>query len=115
MMSQRSREPEQQASRFGTGTREPEGLAELRITNVEALLDRVEDRDRAILAMLMERIHPADIAATLGISAAKLRLRHARIVARLRSDEAASFTGSTEARRDKGSCRAGTPVISRPG
>jgi FixJ family two-component response regulator len=47
-------------------------------------LDRVEDRDRAILAMLLERLHPDDIAATVGISAATLRRRRARIMARLR-------------------------------
>ncbi len=49
------------------------------------LLERVEERDRAILAMLQERIHPDDIAATLGISGAALRRRRARINARLRS------------------------------
>jgi FixJ family two-component response regulator len=49
-----------------------------------SMLDRVEDRDRAILAMLQEGVHPDDIAATVGISAATLRRRRARITARLR-------------------------------
>jgi FixJ family two-component response regulator len=48
------------------------------------LLDRVEDRDRAVLAMLLERVHPDDIAAALGISAAAVRLRRTHIAARLR-------------------------------
>ena len=57
-------------------------------TDVLTLLDRVEDRDRPILAMLVEHTHPDDIAATVGISAAALKLRRARIIARLRRSTA---------------------------
>jgi hypothetical protein len=53
-------------------------------TDTLTLLDRVDDRDRAVLAMLLERAHPDDIAATLGLSAAGLRRRRAQIIARLR-------------------------------
>ena len=52
-------------------------------SNELTLLDQVDERDRAILAMLLEQIHPDDIAATVGISAAALRLRRAHIAARL--------------------------------
>jgi FixJ family two-component response regulator len=53
-------------------------------TETLTLLDRVDDRDRAVLAMLLERVHPDDIAATLGVSAATLKRRRTRILARLR-------------------------------
>ena len=52
-------------------------------TDTLTLLDRVDDRDRAVLAMLLERVHPDDIAATLGVSAATLKRRRTRIMARL--------------------------------
>ena len=55
-----------------------------RPTDAMTLLDQVEDRDRAILAMLLEDAHPDDIAATVGISAAALRRRRRQISARLR-------------------------------
>jgi hypothetical protein len=51
----------------------------LRPAEVLTLLDRVEDRDRAMLAMLLEREHPDDIADTLGISASALRRRRAQV------------------------------------
>jgi FixJ family two-component response regulator len=57
----------------------------VRPTDVLTLLDRVEDRDRPILAMLVEHTHPDDIAATVGISAAALKRRRARIADRLRA------------------------------
>jgi hypothetical protein len=59
-------------------------LRDPRHTEMLTMLDRVEDRDRAILAMLLERVHPDDIAATVGISAATLRRRRAHMIARLR-------------------------------
>jgi hypothetical protein len=75
---------------------EAERCPDPRLTDTLMLLDRVEDRDRAILAMLLERIHPDDIAATVGISAATLRRRRAQIIARLRypSERRASPTRS---------------------
>ncbi len=50
---------------------------------VLALLDRVEDRDRPIAAMLLERTHPDDIARTLGISARALDWRRKNTLKRL--------------------------------
>jgi hypothetical protein len=44
------------------------------------LLDRVEDRDRAIVAMLLERVPSDDVARTLGISARALELRRESIL-----------------------------------
>jgi DNA-binding NarL/FixJ family response regulator len=44
------------------------------------LLDRVEDRDRPILAMLLERVPSDDVARTLGISAHALELRRKSIL-----------------------------------
>ncbi|MGH2866666.1 MAG: response regulator [Solirubrobacteraceae bacterium] len=47
------------------------------------LLDCVDDRDRAIVAMLLERV-PADyVASTLGLSARSLRVRRQAILTRL--------------------------------
>lgn len=69
-------------------------------TDTLTLLDRVADRDRAVLAMLLEHVHPDDIAATLGVSAATLRRRRAHIIARLRRrPKQRAFTGPTGARR----------------
>ena len=58
-------------------------VPDLAASNVLTLLERVEDRDRAILAMLHEHVPPDDIAATVGISGAAFRRRRARILARL--------------------------------
>jgi DNA-binding NarL/FixJ family response regulator len=44
------------------------------------LLDRVEDRDRAIVAMLLERVPSDEVARTLGISAHVLDLRRKSIL-----------------------------------
>lgn len=55
------------------------------------IVDRVEDRDRPIAAMLLQRIAPDEIARTLGISAGGLRARRRRIVRRL---EQAGFGAS---------------------
>jgi FixJ family two-component response regulator len=84
-----------------------------RSADMLTLLDRVEDRDRAILAMLLEQIHPDDIAATVGISAAALRRRRTHIIARLAvSAEAASHTDTTADSRVNRSVAAAVPVIS---
>jgi FixJ family two-component response regulator len=55
----------------------------LRPEEILTLLDRVDDRDRAMLAMLLQRVHPDDIAQTLGISASALARRRAQVRARL--------------------------------
>jgi DNA-binding NarL/FixJ family response regulator len=44
------------------------------------LADLVPERDRAIVAMLLERAHPDDVAELLGISAHSLTLRHRAII-----------------------------------
>lgn len=57
------------------------------------LIDRVEDRDRPIAAMLLQRISPDEIARTLGISASTLRARRREILKRLaRSSRNASVS-----------------------
>jgi FixJ family two-component response regulator len=71
---------------------------------VIALLDQVEDRDRALLAMLLESSPDDDIAATLGISGAAVRRRRARLLDRLVA-VARSRAPRTSARR--GVSRAG--------
>jgi FixJ family two-component response regulator len=78
MMSQRSSDPR---SYRANGA---EHFSDRWQTDTLTLLDRVDDRDRAILAMSLERVHPDDMAATLGVSAATLKLRRNRITARLR-------------------------------
>ena len=52
---------------------------DLQPDGVLALLDRVESRDRPIVAMLLRGIPPDDVARTLGISARALELRRSRI------------------------------------
>jgi DNA-directed RNA polymerase specialized sigma24 family protein len=54
-----------------------------RPADIQDLLDRVPDRDRALLAMSLECLPDDDIAATLGISGAAVRARRARVVDRL--------------------------------
>ncbi len=56
---------------------------DLRPDEVHELLDRVDDPDRAIVAMLLERIPRGLIASTLGISARSLRQRRHAILTRL--------------------------------
>ena len=50
---------------------------------IRRLIDRVDDRDRPIAAMLLQRIAPDEIARTLGISARSLRARRRGIIRRL--------------------------------
>jgi DNA-binding NarL/FixJ family response regulator len=50
---------------------------------LHALLDCVDDRDRAIVAMLLEHIPPDYIASTLGLSGRSLQLRRQAILTRL--------------------------------
>jgi hypothetical protein len=86
VMSQRSIDTQPQASPIRDGVTGAGNDSDRRRTDTLTLLDRVDERDRAILAMLLERAHPDDIAATLGFSAATLRRRRRRIVARLGGD-----------------------------
>lgn len=50
---------------------------------ISELIDLVEDHDRPIAAMLLQRISPDEIARTLGISASNLRTRRREILKRL--------------------------------
>jgi FixJ family two-component response regulator len=77
-------DPEPQASPTSHRASEAEHFSDRWQTDTLTLLDRVDDRDRAVLALLLEGVHPDDIAATLGVSAATLKLRRNRITARLR-------------------------------
>jgi DNA-binding NarL/FixJ family response regulator len=89
-------DPEQQAGvikRAATGEQHfpampPNGMLEL--------LDRVEDRDRAIVAMLLEHTHPDEIARTLGISARALRQRCNSILTRLEAPSASNRSPQDE-------------------
>ena len=64
----------------------------LRRDGVLTLLDRVEDRDRATLAMLLDGVPPDDVARTLGISARALDLRR-KIILKSLGDTRASDDG----------------------
>jgi hypothetical protein len=97
-------DPEPQASPIRHAVTGIERFSDLWQTDALTLLDQVEDRDRALLAMLLERVHPDDIAATLGVSAGTLRLRRTHIIARLRCPpRRRAFGRSTGARRVAGS------------
>lgn len=76
-------DPEEQA---GVVTRAASGeqqFPHLEPRAIHALLDQVEDHDRAIVAMLLEHTPPDHIAGMLGISAHSLELRHQGILKRL--------------------------------
>lgn len=76
-------DPEQQAGVIRCAANGAQHFPNLRPDDVLALLERVEDRDRAIVAMLLQRTPPDDIARTLGISARALQRRHTRILSSL--------------------------------
>lgn len=59
------------------------------------LLDRVEDRDPAIVAMLLERVPSDDVARTLGISARALELRRKSILKDLGAARASAVFAGT--------------------
>jgi DNA-binding NarL/FixJ family response regulator len=63
---------------------------------VHDLIDRVQDRDRAIAAMLLERVPPDEIAHTLGISASSLRMRRREIVRRIEQSLGSQSAGSSQ-------------------
>jgi DNA-binding NarL/FixJ family response regulator len=66
--------------RAAAGRSPPDDLAEAAI---DGLLDRVEDRDRPIVTMLVHRTSLDEIARTLGISAGSLRARRHELIKRL--------------------------------
>ena len=76
-------DPEEQAGvvrRVASGEQQ---FPDLQPSEIHALLDQVEDRDRAIVAMLLEHTPPDHIAGLLGISARSLELRRQGILKRL--------------------------------
>ncbi len=76
-------DPEEQAGvvrRVASGEQQ---FPSLQPAEIHALLDQVEDRDRAIVAMLLEHTPPDHIAGVLGISARSLELRRQDILKRL--------------------------------
>jgi FixJ family two-component response regulator len=89
----RSTAVEQQASLISQALA-GRGVPVLRPDEVLTLLDRVEDRDRAMLAMLLEHEHPDDIAHALGISASALKRRRAQVRITTRAGSAAATQDS---------------------
>ena len=75
--------PETLAEVIGRVVANEKLLPDLSSDQFQELLDRVDDADRAVVAMLLERTHPDDIASTLGLSARSLRMRRQSILARL--------------------------------
>jgi DNA-binding NarL/FixJ family response regulator len=76
-------DPEEQAGivrRVASGEQQ---FPSLQPAEIHALLGQVEDRDRAIVAMLLEHTPPDHIAGLLGISARSLKLRRQGILKRL--------------------------------
>ena len=73
------------ASRLSSGAppRVKQQFPELQPSAIHALLDQVEDRDRAIVAMLLEHTPPDHIAGLLGLSGRSLELRRQGILKRL--------------------------------
>jgi two-component system, NarL family, response regulator DesR len=93
-------DPEQQAGVIRRAATGEQHFPNLRSTDVLALLDRAEDRDRAIVAMLLERTPPDQIARTLRISARELKRRRMSILKRLGhtrgSDDVARANGARQ-------------------
>jgi two-component system response regulator DesR len=73
-------DPDELAAVIGRAADGDQHFPTLRRAGVVRLLDRVEDRDRAIVAMLLERVPPDEVARTLGISARALDLRRKSIL-----------------------------------
>jgi DNA-binding NarL/FixJ family response regulator len=74
---------DQQASVIRRVVTGEQHFPDLERDEVLALLDRLEDRDRPIAALLLERVPPDDIARTMGISARDLQRRRTTIRDRL--------------------------------
>jgi two-component system response regulator DesR len=75
-------DPEEQAGVIRRAASGEQQFPSLQPTEIHALLDQVEDGDRAIVAMLIEHTHPDHIAGLLGISARSLELRRQGILKR---------------------------------
>ena len=76
-------DPEQQAAAIRRAAAGKQHIPNLQADELLAVLHRVEERDRPIVAMLLKRIPRDEIARTLGISARALDLRRKRILKRL--------------------------------
>jgi DNA-binding NarL/FixJ family response regulator len=76
-------DPEEQATVVRRAVSGEQQFPHLRPSAINALLDQVEDQDRAIVAMLLEHTPPDHIAGMLGISAHSLELRYQAILKRL--------------------------------
>ena len=76
-------DPEEQVAVIRRAASGKQQFPELQPRAIHALLDQVEDRDRAIVAMLLEHTHPDHIAGLLGLSARSLELRRQGILKRL--------------------------------
>ena len=73
-------DPEEQVCVVRRAAAGKQQFPDLQPLEIHVLLDQVEDRDRAIVAMLLEHTHPDDIASLLGITARSLELRHQGIL-----------------------------------
>jgi DNA-binding NarL/FixJ family response regulator len=98
-------DPQQQARVIRRVAGGQQHFPNLRSDEVRALLDHVEDRDRPIVAMLLERTPRDEIARTLGISARAVERRRQSILKRLsdtrtRDDDGRHGEGSPSGRRD---------------
>jgi DNA-binding NarL/FixJ family response regulator len=76
-------DPEEQAAVVRHAASGEQQSPDLQPSEIHALLDQVEDRDRAIVAMLLEHTPPDHIAGLLGLSARSLELRRQGILRRL--------------------------------
>src|SRR5947209_3982784 len=79
-------DPEEQAAVVRRAASGEQQFPDLQPSELHALLDQVEDRDRAIVAMLLEHTPPDHIAGLLGISARSLELRREGILKPARTD-----------------------------
>lgn len=93
-------DPEEQVGVIRRAAAGEQQFPELQPSEIHLLLDQVEDRDRAIVAMLIEHTHPDDIAGSLGISAHSLELRRQGILKRL-----GPTCGVDDRRQDEGGRR----------
>jgi DNA-binding NarL/FixJ family response regulator len=76
-------DPEEQVAVVRRATSGRQQFPDLQAGEIDALLNQVEDCDRAIVAMLLEHTPPDHIADLLGLSARSLELRRKGILKRL--------------------------------